>query len=178
MNEHMIAAKAAVAAFLGSMTAFLGWRTIMVLAWIALMALDYISGTIAARQTGTWKSEMARNGIWHKGGMVLIVLVCAITDVVMITVCQSLPNDVLAIEWPVVIFPMVTIWYILTEIGSIIENAIAMGAPVPSWLPKIIGLPLQAVDAVGDIAAAAEPETEETLYPFEDDDHTTSGLLD
>lgn len=157
MNEHMIAAKAAVAAFLGSMTAFLGWRTIMVLAWIALMALDYVSGTIAARQTGTWKSEMARNGIWHKGGMVLIVLVCAITDVVMITVCQSLPNDVLAIEWPVVIFPMVTIWYILTEIGSIIENAIAMGAPVPSWLPKIIDAGKHVVDTAGEQAAAPEP---------------------
>jgi len=75
MNEHMIAAKAAVAAFLGSMTAFLGWRTIMVLAWIALMALDYLSGTLAARQNGTWKSAMAREGIGHKAGMILIVIV-------------------------------------------------------------------------------------------------------
>lgn len=158
MNEHMIAAKAAVVAFLGSMTAFLGWRTIMVLAWIVLMALDYFSGTIAARQTGTWKSETARNGIWHKGGMVLIVLVCAITDVVMITVCQSLPNDVLAIDWPVVIFPMVTIWYILTEIGSIIENAIAMGAPVPAWLPKIIDAGKHVVDTAGEQVADREPE--------------------
>ena len=158
MNEHMIAAKAAIAAFLGSMTAFLGWRTIMVLAWIVLMALDYFSGTIAARQAGTWKSETARNGIWHKGGMVLIVLVCAITDVVMITVCQSLPNDVLAIEWPVVIFPMVTIWYILTEIGSIIENAIAMGAPVPAWWPKIIDAGKHVVDTAGEKAITPAPE--------------------
>lgn len=150
MNENIIAAKAAVTAFFGAMTAFLGWRTIMVLVWIVLMALDYISGTVAARQTGNWKSETARKGIWHKGGMVLIVLVCAITDVVMITVCRSLPNDVLAIDWPVVIFPMVTIWYILTEIGSIIENAIAMGAPVPSWLPKIIDATRHVVDAAGD----------------------------
>lgn len=150
MNDTMNAYKAAVTAFFGAMTAFLGWRTIMVLVWIVLMALDYLSGTIAARQTGTWKSETARKGIWHKGGMVLIVLVCAISDVVMITVCGSLPNDVLAMEWPVVIFPMVTIWYILTEIGSIIENAIAMGAPVPSWLPKIIDATKHVVDAAGD----------------------------
>lgn len=158
MNEHMIAAKTAIAAFLGSMTAFLGWRTIMVIAWVVLMLLDYFSGTIAARQTGTWKSETARNGIWHKGGMILIVAVCAITDVVMITVCQSLPNDVLAIEWPVVIFPMVTIWYILTEIGSIIENAIAMGAPVPSWLPRLIDATKHVVDAAGEQVTEQEPE--------------------
>ena len=181
MSETMNATKAAAAAFFGSMTAFLGWRTLMVLAWLVLMALDYISGTLAARQNGTWKSEKARNGIWHKVGMAVIVFVCAIADLIMMEVCGNLPNDVLAIEWPVVIFPMVTIWYILTEIGSIIENAMAMGAPVPSWLPKIIGLPLQAVDAVGDITAAAEPKAEKTavpVYPFEDDERTTSGLLD
>ena len=39
--------------------------------------------------------------------MVLVVLVCAIADMVMVTVCKNLPNDVLAIDWPVVIFPMV-----------------------------------------------------------------------
>lgn len=181
MSETMNATKAAIAAIVGSVTAFVGWRTLMVLVWLVLMLVDYASGTLAARQAGTWKSETARNGIWHKVGMALIVFVCAIADLIMMEVCGNLPNDVLAIEWPVVIFPMVTIWYILTEIGSIIENAMAMGAPVPSWLPKIIGLPLQAVDAVGDIAAAAEPKADETavpVYPFEDDDRTTSGLLD
>ena len=159
MNENMIAAKAAVTAFLASMTAYMGWRTVMVLAWVALMLLDYLSGTVAARQNGSWKSETARNGIWHKCGMVMVVAVCAITDVVMITVCRSLPNDVLAIEWPVVIFPMVTIWYILTEIGSIIENAIAMGAPVPAWLPKIIDATKHVVEVAGGQATENEADS-------------------
>ena len=158
MNEYMISAKAAIAAFLGALVAFLGWRTIMLLTWLVLMALDYFSGSAAARLNGTWKSEAARQGIWHKGGMILIVAVCAITDIVMITVCQSLPNDVLAIDWPVVIFPMVTIWYILTEIGSIIENAIAMGAPVPVWLPKIIDATKGIVDAAGDSVTTGDAE--------------------
>lgn len=176
MNETLNAAKAALTAFFGAMTAFLGWRTIMVLVWLALMAIDYLSGTIAARQTGTWKSETARNGIWHKGGMILIVLVCAITDVVMLTVCQSLPNDVLAIEWPVVIFPMVTMWYILTEIGSIIENAIIMGAPVPSWLPKIIDATKHVVDAVGE-QVTADSAVDVAMKDYADD-RSDSGLLD
>ena len=176
MHENMIAAKAALAVTLGSVAAFLGWRSIMVLVWVALMALDYLSGTIAARQNGTWKSETARAGVWHKGGMVLIVLVCAITDLVMITVCDSLPNDILAIEWPVVIFPMVTIWYILTEIGSIIENAIAMGAPVPSWLPKIIDATKHVVDTAGEqVTADGAAEVFAKEYA---DDHSTSGLLE
>lgn len=187
MNETLNATKAATAAFFGAITAFVGWRTLMVLVWLALMCLDYASGTIAARQTGTWKSEKARNGIGHKLGMALIVLVCAIADLVMTEVCSNLPNDVLAIEWPVVIFPMVTIWYILTEIGSIIENAMIMGAPVPEWLPKLIGATKQVVDVAGDVAMAAAAANEEEsagegvyrpVYPFDDDDRTTSGLLD
>ena len=148
MEERLNGAKAAVAAFLGALGAFLGWRMILLLTLVGLMLLDYGSGTLAARQNGTWKSETARNGIGHKLGMGLIVLVCAIADMVMLEVCKGLPNDVLAIEWPVVIFPMVTVWYILTEIGSIIENAMEMGAPVPEWLPKLIGAPIQAMDAV------------------------------
>ena len=158
MNEKITAAKAVATATLGVLSAHMGWRTIMVLVWVVLMALDYISGTIAARQSGTWKSEKARDGIWHKAGMVLVVLVCAIADMVMVTVCKNLPNDVLAIDWPVVIFPMVTIWYILTEIGSVIENAIVMGAPVPAWLPKIIDATVHVVDAAGAQATGGEVE--------------------
>lgn len=178
MNETMNATKAAIAAIVGSVTAFVGWRTLMVLVWLALMAVDYLSGTLAARQTGTWKSEKARNGIWHKVGMALIVFVCGIADLVMIHVCQNLPNDVLAIEWPVVIFPMVTIWYILTEIGSIIENAIAMGAPVPAWLPKLINAPIHAVDVAGEMAAGSDNK-KVMAWPLEEDDPAgTSGLLE
>ena len=179
MNETLNATKAAIAAIVGSVTAFVGWRTLMVLVWLALMVVDYLSGSLAARQTGTWKSEKARNGIWHKVGMMLIVFVCGIADMVMIEICRNLPNDVLAIQWPVVIFPMVTIWYILTEIGSIIENAMAMGAPVPAWLPKLINAPIHVVDAAGEMAASGHEAKKENAWPVEEDDYAgTSGLLD
>ena len=179
MNETLNATKAAIAAIVGSVTAFVGWRTLMVLVWLALMVVDYLSGSLAARQTGTWKSEKARNGIWHKVGMMLIVFVCGIADLVMIEICRNLPNDVLAIQWPVVIFPMVTIWYILTEIGSIIENAMAMGAPVPAWLPKLINAPIHVVDAAGEMAASGHEAKMENAWPVEEDDYAgTSGLLD
>ena len=34
--------------------------------------------------------------------------------------------------------PVVLVWYIFTELGSIAENAAAMGAPVPGWLVRIL----------------------------------------
>lgn len=152
MNDNLVTVKASIAAFASAVFMFLGWRVIMLLVWAVLMALDYLSGTLAARQNGTWKSAMAREGIGHKAGMILIVVVCMIADFVIMMACENLPHDVINFHWPFVIFPLVTMWYILTEIGSIIENAMEMGAKVPSWLPKILNATLGAVDSVGENA--------------------------
>ena len=37
-----------------------------------------------------------------------------------------------------VVLPVALVWYIFTELGSIAENAAAMGAPVPGWLVRIL----------------------------------------
>ena len=41
-------------------------------------------------------------------------------------------------DWAGVVLPVVLVWYIFTELGSIAENAAAMGAPVPGWLVRIL----------------------------------------
>lgn len=150
MNENLVVFKATIVAFFTALATLLGWRVIMLLVWVVLMALDYLSGTLAARQNGTWKSSMAREGIGHKAGMIIIVVVCMIADFVILLACENLPHDVINFHWPVVIFPLVTMWYIITEIGSIIENAMEMGAKVPAWLPKLLNATLKAVDTVGE----------------------------
>lgn len=156
LDSTLTAIKVAIVTASGVLGAFLGWRLIMVLIWVGLMGLDYASGTWAARLTGTWKSEMARDGLGHKGGMVLVVAVCAIADFVMILVSEHLTYDVLPFEWPVVLFPIMTMWYIITEIGSILENAIKMGAPIPAWLPKILDATLKTMDTVGEAASGSQ----------------------
>ena len=52
--------------------------------------------------------------------------------------------------------PLVVIWYILTEAGSIIENAGALGAPVPGWLSKMIAALEQKVEDTGNGIAGKE----------------------
>ena len=42
------------------------------------------------------------------------------------------------VEYTVLLLPMVLVWYILTELGSILENAAAMGTPVPEFLIRIL----------------------------------------
>lgn len=152
LDSTLTAIKVAIVAASGALVAFLGWRLILLLLLAFLMTVDYLSGTWAARRNGTWKSSMARDGLGHKGGMVLVVGVCAVTDLVMLVVGEHLPYEAFSFEWPVVLFPIMTMWYIITEIGSIIENAIKMGARVPAWLPKILDATLKTVDAVGEAA--------------------------
>lgn len=142
-----VSGKAVVAAVCGAFTAAFGWLGWLVVAWAACMALDWVSGSAAAASKGAWSSAAAasrgawssaaaRAGIWHKAGMVVVVLVCALTDAVLAVAVANLPG--LGLEVNGVVLPVVLVWYIFTELGSIAENAAAMGAPVPGWLVRIL----------------------------------------
>ena len=146
MNDHLVAVKTAIVAGCTALSAFLGWKGILAIVWVACMALDYISGTLAACKEGHWSSAVARQGLWHKGGMILVVAVAAIADGIMAVICANLN---LGIAWPAVILPLVLAWYIITELGSILENAVKLGAKVPNWLVKVLKVSLKAVDAKG-----------------------------
>lgn len=147
MEENLTAVKAAIVAGLSAVGAFLGWKGIMALCWIVVMALDYLSGSAAACKAGQWSSKVARDGLWHKGGMIFAVLVSAIADGVMTVICGKIP--VLDMQWPGLVLPLVLAWYILTELGSILENAVKLGAKVPQWLTKLLKAGQQAVENSG-----------------------------
>lgn len=154
MNDTMIAAKAAITAFFTAVGMLLGWKGIMVLAWVLLMALDYITGTFAAMKAGQWCSKKAREGAWHKAGAIIVVIVAAIADGIMLVICGNIP--VLEITWPGLILPLVLAWYIITELGSILENAIKLGANPPAWLTKILAVSLKAVENMGETVTDSE----------------------
>ena len=158
MNDTLVGVKAALVAFFTAIAAFLGWKGVMAIVWVAVMLLDYISGTASACKAGEWSSKVARQGLWHKGGMIVVVTVAAIADGVMAIICQHLP---LGITWPAVILPLVLAWYIITELGSILENAVKLGAAVPSWLTKLLKASLKAVESVGDATDTQPPDSKE-----------------
>lgn len=136
--EHVNTFKAALAALCAALTALWGWFGWVVVAWIGCMLIDYATGSAAAMRAGEWSSKSARDGIWHKLGSVVAVIVAAILDVVIGHLLANLPGVDLPFTYTVLLCPLVVIWYILTEAGSIIENAGALGAPVPGWLKKVI----------------------------------------
>lgn len=156
MNETVLAAKAAIAAFFASVGMLIGWKGIMILAWVCLMALDYLTGTWAAMMKGEWCSKKAREGAWHKLGAMVVIIVSIIADGIMLVICGNLP--MLNITWPGVILPLMLAWYILTELGSILENAIKMGANPPAWLSGVLATGLKAVESAGEKAFEKENE--------------------
>ena len=135
MEDKLMGIKAAFAAVCSAAASFLGWQGVMALVWVAAMTLDYLSGSAAACKAGKWSSAEARTALWHKGGMILVVCVAAISDGVMAVMCSHLP---LQMDWPTLVLPLVLGWYILTELGSILENAVKLGAHVPGWLVKLL----------------------------------------
>lgn len=128
--------KAAVAAAAGAFGAAFGWLGWLAAAWVVCMVLDWVSGSAAAAAKGNWSSAAARAGIWHKSGMILVVAVAALADCVLGVAVEHLP--VLGLEYTVLVLPVTLVWYIFTELGSIAENATAMGAPVPAWLTELL----------------------------------------
>ena len=144
-NNIFLAVKAAIVGIFGAFWAAFGWLGWLVLAWIGCMVVDYISGSSAAMKAGQWSSAQARAGIWHKAGMIVVVIVAAVADNVLSLVVASVPG--ISIEYTVLLLPMVLVWYILTELGSILENAAAMGAPVPEFLIRILASAKDKVEA-------------------------------
>ena len=149
-NNIFLAIKTAIVALCGGFTAAFGWLGWVIVAWVACMVIDWISGSAAAAACGEWSSAAARAGIWHKAGMILVVIVAALADCVLAMVVNHLPG--IPVDYSTLVLPMVLAWYIFTELGSIAENATDMGAPVPAWLTKLLAAGKTAVEKAADDA--------------------------
>lgn len=149
-----------ITALVGALSALWGWMGWLVVIWVVCMAIDYITGSAAAARAGEWSSAKARDGIWHKAGMLVVVLVSAGADMVLALVVERIPAIQLPFEFGGLVCPVVLVWYIITEMGSITENAMSMGAPVPKWLSRLLAAGKNAVDAAGDAIVPGEKEEE------------------
>ena len=138
-------------------TAIWGWFGWLVLLWVVCMAGDYATGTLAALRHHEWSSSAAREGLWHKGGMILVVLIAALTD---LAVSLLLRSGVAAFPFDhsVLLTVLALSWYTLTELGSALENATRLTDRVPLWLRRVLKLAAETVDGAGEHIAPQEGE--------------------
>ena len=139
--------KGAVATVVAVISSMLGWTGIAVVILLICIVLDYITGTWAAKAHGEWSSERARQGLWHKLGEIVALCVAALCDIALHVILSStaakLFGDIHVRGWFTLI---VCVWYIFTELGSILENAAKLGAPIPRALIEGIGRLKRTVD--------------------------------
>lgn len=150
MSEHVTATQFTMVgtiAAIGTMWGKVGWLIVL---WAIAMGIDYLTGTLAAIHNHEWDSNRAREGIWHKAGMFVIVIVAAMFD---LSVKQIMAASGVILPFDVLALPIVLSWYTITELGSIIENAVKMGAErVPEWLRKGLKVAADTIDHAGDAA--------------------------
>ncbi len=143
--------KGLITAGIAFFTALWGWSGWAVMTLICCMALDWITGSWAARRRGEWSSEAARDGLWHKLGEIAALLVAALCDIAVRVILNSAAAPLLAgWEYESCLSMLVSVWYIFTELGSIVENVGALGAPVPGWLRRGIAALREKTDGPQD----------------------------
>lgn len=137
--------RAVFAMIIAFFTALWGWMGWAILIWIMAILLDYLSGSLAAKREKNWSSDIARDGLWHKAGEIFAVLVAALCDIALAVVLEGSGIEIPFNVGPL-LTPIVLMWYILTEAGSIIENCGRLGAPVPKWFQQKVTNAKDAID--------------------------------
>lgn len=149
MVHKLSEVKLGVAAVIGGLTALWGWFGWLVLGFIGCMALDYVTGTAVALRNKDWASTAARDGLWHKLGSMIAVIVAMIADALIAAILANIPVIELPFTYTVLLAPLVLVWYMLTELGSIVENVYRLGAPVPAFLVGLLRLSRDAIEDAG-----------------------------
>lgn len=122
------------------------------------MLLDCVTGTALAVKEKTWNSSKARKGLWHKGGSTIMICVSVLTDIFLGLVINHVLGLQLPFDYDMLLTPVVLTWYIATELGSILENAAEMGAPVPPVLREVLEKVHKASDRKDTTASAGHQD--------------------
>lgn len=108
------------------------------------MAIDYISGMLAAKTEALthpgnkrygWSSKRGLIGIYKKIGYILTVLVALCTDYIIFTLLENI-----GVHYNTgTLFGLLTlIWFIINELISILENTGRMGVKLPPFIINVL----------------------------------------
>ena len=122
MKEYFSAFVAALGT--GLTYIFRGWDTVLIVLTI-FMALDYLTGVIAAIYNKTLSSNIGFKGLLKKFTVLIVLIVAVLLD--------RLLNSG---TW--VFRTLVAYFYIANEAISLLENSARMGLPVPQKLLDIL----------------------------------------
>ena len=124
-------AKIIISAIAAGLSAYFRVMAIPIVILVLVMIIDYI--------TGMWKGELSSRvglkGLFKKVGYIFVVAVSGVLDWLFISGLSQIGIEVNVSFYFGLI---VTIWFIINECISILENLAVIGIPLPSFLVKIV----------------------------------------
>ena len=155
MKETYLLVAGVVSAAIAYVSGKLGILIPLIGLLVLMMFIDYISGMLAAKKEAIdhpgdpnygWSSAVGFNGIIKKFGIICIIVVSMVLDYIVATLAIKMQlNPPITTLFSL----LVTSWFLLNEMLSIIENSGRMGADVPDWLVKYIAILKDKIDDTG-----------------------------
>lgn len=127
--------QAVLSAAFAALTVYLNALIVPVLVLLVFMILDYATGMVRAWRARELSSKVGVDGIVKKVGYMVLIAVAMGVDYLIWSGLTAVNVSVTCQLW----FGMlVSIWLIINEMISILENLGKIGVPIPEFLKKII----------------------------------------
>lgn len=133
MKENIL--QALFATVCGAIVAYLNILLVPFAVMIAVMIIDYITGMAQAYISHTLNSRVGVTGIIKKVGYIVAVAVGIVADYL---ISSALVNCGIDLRINYCIGMIVTIWFIINELISILENLSEIGIPLPKFLVSVV----------------------------------------
>lgn len=119
----------------GAIAAYLNILLVPFIVMIVVMLIDYCTGMAQAYVSRTLNSRIGVTGIIKKIGYIIAVAVGIVADYL---ISSALINCGINIQMSYCIGMIVTVWFIINELISILENLSEIGIPLPKFLVAIV----------------------------------------
>ena len=136
-----------VSAVITGLLHYLGIVAVPIIILIVAMIIDYVTGMMSAWLNSELSSKKGIKGIVKKISYLALVAVAMIVDWLIFQGLQQINVD---LHYSVFFAVLVTVWLIINELISVLENLSRMGVPIPNFLKKIIDRLKNTVDEKGD----------------------------
>lgn len=127
--------QAIFATMLGALAAYFNVLLIPLAVLVAVMLIDYVTGMAAASYTKQLNSRIGVMGILKKAGYIALVAVGMVVDYL---ITSALVQIGVNIQINYCFGMIITIWLIINELISILENLGELNIPLPKFLVDMI----------------------------------------
>lgn len=148
--------QAIFAGVLGALAAYFNVLLIPIFMLVAVMLIDYVTGMAAASYTKQLNSRIGVMGILKKAGYIALVAVGMVVDYL---ITSALVQIGVNIQINYCFGMIITIWLIINELISILENLGELNIPLPKFL----------VDMIKSLKSKVEDKAEDGKHFKEED---------